>query len=926
MNTERSSLPTPHPSNAPEGRKLGMAGAMLGAVLMLAGMQEPAFAQSDNFDSGTLSAAWTKYHFNAGLVAYTFPTVGSGKGLRFQANPFPNQAPAAAAISQATTYTDFYVSLDVVNWAVNNQALVVIARWTPGGTAGLAGATGYILNYDAAQDGVAAGDRKGGELQINTVAPGFATATKAAGEITFVPGHSYRLIFQNAGPILKGEVYDLEDLTRPLVTIYADESTFGSATYPSGQSGFLSFSRDGTTGTTDVTIDNYQAAATDPNATIAPVIAHPIPGTPAVTNRVPAARWANFHNPASGIGFTATTFGANQINASATRLYLNGVDASASLAPLPANASTATFATAAGTLQANTIYAARIEIEDTTGTQKSTNTFWFDTFSDAYVASLKTIEIEDYNYSNGVYQLDPIPVSGTNTSGLGLVKGNVALGGDDTGYCGFYGAQGVDYSKPGGAYWLELAEYRLADRVQITQGSYTGLTRDEGGDVLDDVSNTPPSRIHSTQRAKYVAAEVWEYQVKLTSPGDWMNYTRNFAAGNYHVYLRCSSFGATTVYLDQVTANAAASNQTTVRHGSFNVDNHTMRLNYKYVPLMAGSTPAVINLSGLRTLRLTLGGTPVKDERLVNLDYLMLVPTADPPTVIYPALPPTVIDNFNDGNDTSPAWVHYDPLSDPFFAISNSTFSVTGGVYHIYTPAPEITAYGPARAGSFLAGLHYTDFYVSADLVDFDDTVRQAFGLAARVGTPGMQTTTGYTFTWEPGGDTLPNTTGGDLDISVLVGELPVKQIETAPGGLHLTRGKSYRFVFMGSGTNFEGQVYELPDTANPLIRLPANDPDNTYASGLVGLVVASESSITAWGDAIFDNFLVTTGEPRLTVNKAGSSVVLTWPFIHYRLQSSPSLSSPVWTDVSTGIVNAGGGFSYTLAPTDTEFFRLVYP
>ena len=78
---------------------------------------------------------------------------------------------------------------------------------------------------------------------------------------------------------------------------------------------------------------------------------------------------------------------------------------------MPANGSTANFSTAAGTLQANTIYAARIELEDTTGTLKSTNTFWFDTFSDAYVASLKTIEIEDYNYSSGLYKLDPIPVS-----------------------------------------------------------------------------------------------------------------------------------------------------------------------------------------------------------------------------------------------------------------------------------------------------------------------------------------------------------------------------------------------------------------------------------------------------------------------------------------------------------------------------------
>ena len=298
MNKEKSPVTAPHTSKISLMRKFGAGGAALGAVLMLAATQDFAVAQSDNFDSGTLSAAWTKYHLNPALVAYTFPNVGSGKGLRIQANPVPNPVPAAAAIAQATVYTDFYVAVDIVNWAVKDQAVVLIARWTPGGTAGLAEATGYILNYDAAQDGDAAGDRKGGELQINTIAPGFAAATKAAAEMTFEPGHSYRLVFQGVGSILKGQAYDLEDLTKPLVTVYAEESTFGPTMYPSGMCGFLSFSRDGTAGTTDVTIDNYYAAVSDPNAAIAPVIAHPIPGTPVVTNRTPSARWANFHNPA----------------------------------------------------------------------------------------------------------------------------------------------------------------------------------------------------------------------------------------------------------------------------------------------------------------------------------------------------------------------------------------------------------------------------------------------------------------------------------------------------------------------------------------------------------------------------------------------------------------------------------------------------
>jgi hypothetical protein len=220
----------------------------------------------------------------------------------------------------------------------------------------------------------------------------------------------------------------------------------------------------------------------------------------------------------------------------------------------------------------------------------------------------------------------------------------------------------------------------------------------------------------------------------------------------------------------------------------------------------------------------------------------------------------------------------------------------------------------------------YSDFYVSADLIDFDDSTRQAFGIAARINTPGLQTTGGYLFSWEPGGGSLPGESNGDLDISPLVGESPTGQIETAPSGLHLTKGKSYRFVFMGSGTNFEGQVYELPDTTNPLIRLPANDPNALYASGQVGLISASEGSCDVTADATWDNFLATTAEPRLTVSVSGGVATLTWPLIPFSLQSTPSLSAPVWTTITSGVTQVGNQLVYAVPATGTVFYRLIYP
>jgi hypothetical protein len=878
-------------------------------------------AQSDNFDSYSTpaqmqAAGWILSSLNPALVTTTFPAVGSGKGLRIQANPVPSTAPAVGMWYRTNDYTDFYVAIDLANWpgTDKNQAFVMFGRMTDGTTGTVvpnlnpANAQGIICNYDTSQAGENPTDRRQGELQMNIVAPGFATLTLAAAEITLVPGRSYRITFQGVGIRFTAKVYDATDLTKPLVSLETEDATYGN-----GACGLLGFSRQGTTGTVDLTADNYFAGAADPNVAPSPALAHPIAGTPQVVTRNPTNRFTNFHAATNEISFTARTFTTNEIDASATKLYLNGLDVSASLAPLPANGSTASFAAAAGTLTENTVYAGRIEVQDTSGTLKSTNTFWFDTFSDAYLtnAIVKTIEVEDYNYSNGVYQLDPIPVSGVDTN-LQQTNG-IGLGG---GYFGLEGVPDVDYYKPGGHYSVAFAEYRSPDRVQITQGSwYFNGSDDEAGDITD-ILHPFDTRIHDTQRAKYAALGVYEYQVRLTSPDDWMNYTRSFANTNYLVYLRCGSFGATEAHLDRITGDPTTTNQTPTRLGTFRVSNHIMRLNYRYEPLMAGASPVVVRLGGTNTLRLTMGGTVGQDARKVSMDYLLFVPTAQGPTIF---------DNFNDANDTAnPPWDHYDPIGG--LTAAPASFLLTNGGYRIYSPAPASPAAGPARAGSFLRDAHYTDFYVAVDVLDFDDTVRQAFGIAARINTPGLQTTGGYLFSWEPGSGTLPGTNNGDLDISALIDETPVGQLETNSSGLHLERGKSYRFVFMGKGFDFEGQVYELPDLYNPLIRLFATDLNALYPSGRVGLITASQGSTSVPGDATFDNFLATTAEPRLSVTSSPGLVRLSWPLIPYRLESSPSLTTPVWTTVATGISQVGEENVYTVPTTSSAFFRLIYP
>ena len=270
-----------------------------------------------------------------------------------------------------------------------------------------------------------------------------------------------------------------------------------------------------------------------------------------------------------------------------------------------------------------------------------------------------------------------------------------------------------------------------------------------------------------------------------------------------------------------------------------------------YSPTKSPRTPTTasqtrLGAAALLTLSLLLGGT-----RSVQAQF----------------------DDFNNGNDTSPPgpWTHYDPLGN--LTAPPASFILTNGAYRIISPMPLAEDAGPARAGSFLANSIYeNEFYVSADVIDFDDTVRQAFGIAARVSTPGLGTTSGYLFSWEPGSGTLPGTNNGDLDISTLVNEAATGQIETGNSNLHLERGKSYRFVFTGKGFDFEGRVYELPDTVNPLIRLPAHDDQQLYPNGFTGLIVADQGDAPLNpADATFDNFLAADHDPGALCDTFGS-------------------------------------------------------
>ncbi len=611
------------------------AGAAVAGVMLLSGGSLR--AQSDDFDDGD-DAGWVRINPVAafgGTTSYSYPEGPTGKGYRIQcqtAEAIPGAAGTGRSFNFRTNeYTDFFVAVDVVNWDDSlNQAVVLAARFRgedtvlepcplgPGAcTPGFGVMDGYVANYDPKQFGSTAGSRLGGQFQINRILHENPAPTYAVANVVLTPGKSYRFTFKGVGPRLTAEIFDFEDLTAPLVSIETDKGT----EFPSGKCGLIAFSRDRTTA--DMTYDNYFASAYDPAnppAVPAPAAAASLAGTPQVVSRVPASRFATFHPPASGVSFTTTNIGGT-IDPASIRLYLNGESANPLAVSGPADGPTLTYG---GTLAANTVYEGRLELANGDGSRKSTNVFWFDTVSDAFLDAgpAKVIEAEDFNSSadfitGGQYIDDPL-VTGLDVNGQAVNPG--------LGYFGLLAAPGIDFVDNRSA-----PETDAGGRLSAYRGVAPGTQQGDPDDIqdLNHPALTAPFP-NDYQRAKYAAASLPEYQLTRTEAGEWVNYTRTFVSQNYHVYLRVGSLGENTNSLSTVGGSPTTADQIPLAAGTFLIPNTFRRSNYRFVPLTAAGSRAVLRLSEVQTLRLTQGGVPSKHNRLLALNYLLFVPTADP--------------------------------------------------------------------------------------------------------------------------------------------------------------------------------------------------------------------------------------------------------------------------------------------------------
>ena len=604
----KPSLPSPSDSTQPV-RRTGLHFPLcLGALALgvLVGLPFLAVSQTDDFDDGD-DAGWTRYD-RTGMATFTFPD----GGYRLQAQSVgPVETDKALVLAtRGEDYTNFYAAVDLVNWDDNTvtNARSAIGLAFRAADVGLGTTRSLVAYWTPAISG--GGNRV---FSIYYLWSDFPISAVAATLVTLEPTNTYRMVATGVGDFIEAKLYDLKDLTTPVAYISGHLTGLGLEGFDlpqSGKCGLFLYSRNNTTVT--ATYDNYVAAELDPGLVPPPATPHPIPGTPQVVNRVPVSN-KNFHPRTAEISFNATTLGGNGIDPSGVRLTLNGVDVSSRLS---ISGSTNNRTVSYSGLASNKLYHANITLTETGG-KSSTNDFYFDTFSESYITNVaKLVEVEDYNYSNGQYQNDPPPSGYDSTQNL--------VNGGGVGYVDLVGTPDVDYFDRRSGPEVGYSAYRSSDSVGTFAGSLYYLT--DGGGVTVATNDTPLQ--------KFASLGLPDYQVQHTEGGEWLNYTRTFAPDRYKVFLRLSGISPQDVLFDEVTSDRTVTNQTTVNLGKFAVINTGHISTYRYFPLVDDmGNPVVLNWSGEKTFRLTMGG-PQQDltKNTLQMNYLMFMPAPAAPT------------------------------------------------------------------------------------------------------------------------------------------------------------------------------------------------------------------------------------------------------------------------------------------------------
>lgn len=290
---------------------------------------------------------------------------------------------------------------------------------------------------------------------------------------------------------------------------------------------------------------------------------------------------AAFQDATAGFNFTIAS--ESGVGTNGVAITVNGVDRTSALVLSGTDNSRQG---SLGGFVANQIYKVVLVFTTLSG-DNFTNTVVFDTFSQGNLM----IEAEDWNFEGGRFIDNPVPASMEQTNS----------------YFGRLGYPNIDEHELSTEYEASRHEYRDLDLV--------GTERT--GDFL---------------RQKYIDAQVSDpavadYNVGWVEITEWLNYTRTFPAGSYHVYGRFANGNIGQFFeagFDKV-ADATTETQVLTPVGSFRGGPGRGWQNYEFVPLTDAQTNIMtVSFSGVETFRVTAvaGG--------YNANFYMLVPAAPP--------------------------------------------------------------------------------------------------------------------------------------------------------------------------------------------------------------------------------------------------------------------------------------------------------
>ncbi len=183
-------------------------------------------------------------------------------------------------------------------------------------------------------------------------------------------------------------------------------------------------------------------------------------------------------------------------------------------------------------------------------------------------------------------------------------------------------------------------------------------------------------------------------------------------------------------------------------------------------------------------------------------------------------------------------------------------------------PSALVPEIGQARLYSIDTAVSLTNFSTSADIVGWNDTLAEAFGVAGRTSNLGLGTSDGYAAFYFP-----PAVTGGSMG-ELVIDRLTNENATTISGvTVTLDPTQSYQMRFTGLGANLSASLFDLSAPGVALATVTATD--TTYTSGFSGVVASAQVGSTSAVDVTFDNLLIASSVPEPSSLVLGTTAVV---------------------------------------------------